>query len=80
MKNDLTECRRIARIHDLAHEHAQALRDKAVASTWHELDLALTAGADQAGRAARRWVHRLQRHRLLREAGAIVSRSPEGRT
>ena len=80
MKNDLTEYRRIARIHDLACEHAQALRDEAVASAWHELDLALTAGADRAERAARRFVHRLQRHRLLREAAAIVSRSPERRT
>lgn len=80
MTTDLTEHGRIARIHDLAREQAQALRDEAIAGTWHELDLALTAGADQAGRAARRWVHRLQRHRLLREAAAIGSRSPEGRS
>lgn len=55
-----------ARLHDEARRTAQALRREAVNTMWSDLDTALNAALDHAGRAARRLAQRLQHHRAGR--------------
>lgn len=62
----------IARLHDEARERALALRRQAIADLSGDLARALEAAADHAGRAARRWQQRLQRHRHQRAAAASI--------
>ncbi len=57
-----------ARLHDLARERAEDLRQEAVTNLWRDLDHALASAADHSARAARRWAQRLHHHRRQREA------------
>ena len=54
--------------HDQAHAEACRLRRAAVGELWRAADAVLATAATASQRSAARWLHRLQRHRSLRQA------------
>lgn len=54
--------------HDQAHAEACRLRQAAVGALWRAADAVLATASTTSQRSAARWLHRLQRHRMLRQA------------
>lgn len=60
---------RLATLHDLAREQAEALRRAAIDDFWRGADAVLATAATRAQRAAQRLRHRLERHSIVRGLG-----------